>query len=917
MNKTYLIIILIVFSLFASQCSNKNVDVQPFLTIENKDFKLSSEASTINVNIKSSSRNLKIEVKDKAKSWISHSFNRGIITLDIKENQEVGIRKAEISVELQGIKDIITVEQLGQEPAILLSKDKYDLEQGGGTIDIEVISNVEYKIEIPDGVDWVKKKNNETRSEMLSNVSQYEVGSNLRQEARTAYLVVKQVGGKLEKKVQITQEKYTVYTVANTDGFKDDIKLKVTGGTASSYHSGENIDKSFDGDKKTIYHSNWNNNGANYFPIRLQYDFGGNDDMDYFVYYPRQNGYNGRFEKVEIWISTKSKPNFVKLIDYDFKGSPNPTRVNFKDRIKSVKSIRFIINSGFGDGQGFASCAEMEFYKINPDNFSPLDIFTDYTCSELKAGISIDDINKINDEFYKNIAYYIYVGKYPSEFRIQEYKAWPHPDVFARENKIGQYSLLDNPTGISVDEAEDMIIFVGDTKGYSIQIKVQNLDKPGGDGYGNASYYPLVAGLNKIKVDRKGLIYVLYHTPNYEAAPKIKIHFATGEVNGYFDLAKHSKSDWQRLLYAAKDKYFDLVGKKAHLTFPTSSFKQYAKYNGDELIKAYDDLVQNEQEFMGLMKYNRKLVNRAYFHVMYHSFMYATSYRTAYNVSTVSGILDVNVLKKSPWGPAHELGHIHQTRPGFKWHGTTEVTTNVHSLFIQTSWGNASRIQTEDMGEFRNRYEKAYYNSFIKGITHPEEKDVFCKLVCLWQLQVYFAEAKGYADFYKDFYEILRTRDDEKTPGLQQLNFVKLVSEVGNLDMVDFFRKWGMLSPVDAEIDDYGKRQFVITQDDIDKTISDIKSKNYPTTSDRIEYICDANWKVFRDKGSIIKGSATYNESQFRMTGWKNVVAYEVWRGDKLIHVSNLPSFKLKDKDGGFDKVYAISFDGKKILVDF
>lgn len=49
-------------------------------------------------------------------------------------------------------------------------------------------------------------------------------------------------------------------------------------------------------------------------------------------------------------------------------------------------------------------------------------------------------------------------GKYPAEFRIQEYKAWPHPDAQSETHKTSPYSLRDNPTGISVKDGEQLMI---------------------------------------------------------------------------------------------------------------------------------------------------------------------------------------------------------------------------------------------------------------------------------------------------------------------------------------------------------------------------------------------------------------------------------------------------------------------------
>ena len=69
-------------------------------------------------------------------------------------------------------------------------------------------------------------------------------------------------------------------------------------------------------------------------------------------------------------------------------------------------------------------------------------------------------------------------GKYEPEFRVGEFKAYPNPDIQSGTHKTNPYSLLDNPTGISVKANENLIVLVGDTHGYDISLKVQNLDAP-------------------------------------------------------------------------------------------------------------------------------------------------------------------------------------------------------------------------------------------------------------------------------------------------------------------------------------------------------------------------------------------------------------------------------------------------------
>lgn len=901
-------------------CSEKTENIPPFLEVGSKAVSFSNTSSSRDITVKCHTDDWTATVSGGAASWLRATPQNGLLHISADENSNLSVRTGEIKVTAGNLSETITVEQLGKEPAILLSPESFSLSADGGNIELEVTSNIEYEIIIPDEAVWIKTKPSARSGEMVTKGFAFEVEWNRQPSDRQTEITIRQKGGPLEKKVVIHQKARGGYEGISENDIKDDIKIAISRATASSFQPGGEIEKSFDGNYATIYHSSWNNSGEHYFPITLEYFFENEESIDYLIYHPRQQGYNGHFKMVEIWVATEEKPAYEKVKEHDFKGSANAAKVAFDKPLVKPKSVKLIIRSGHGDGQGFAACAEMEFYRKNPDNFDPLTLFTDLTCTKLKAGITAEDIAKVSNNLYRNIAFYLFNDNYPKEFRIQQYKAWPHPDDWARRNKTSTLSLLDNPTGISVAEGEELIVFVGKTGGYSLNLKIQNLDKPEGDGYNNASFYNLSPGINKLKARNKGLIYLFYHTPDYLTAPPVTIHFATGKVNGYFDAQKHTAADWRRLLDAAVDDYFDLLGEHAHLTFPTVHFKTYAAGNGHQLIDAYDELVRLEKEFMGLMKYNRPTVNRAYFHAMYHSYFYSTAYRTAYNITEEDErnvLLNVNQLKKSPWGPAHEQGHSFQTRPGFKWHGMTEVSNNVHSLWVQTQWGNPSRIEIEKMERFNNRYEKAYYNSFVKNISYPAEEDVFCKLVSLWQLQLYFANVLGETDTYKDLYEKVRTSPNQPNAGEQQLEFVKMMCDITRTDLTDFFRRWGFLSVFDAEVDDYGKKRVTITQKMIDDTVSEIKVKNHPEVTDPFEYICDANWELFKNRLPVQKGTAVKNGKNITLSGWKNVVAYEVYEGESLVFVSNHASFELDYEPTAHTKVYAIACNGAKTEASF
>ncbi|MFA6702948.1 MAG: M60 family metallopeptidase [Dysgonamonadaceae bacterium] len=904
--------------IFLSDCSEKNEE-PAFFNVEDK-INLTSYAGQTQIEISTNVPDWQATVTPTAKNWLSAQSDVKMLTISVSENQEMETRKGEIKIYAGDLTISVFVEQFGLAPAILLSEKNLTLPVDGGTKTLTITSNIEYEIVIDKEDSWITNFTEipATRADTVIKQYQFEVDWNYLDTKRQGEIIFKQKNGTYENKAIITQDAQKGYTATTDNDIKDDIKVSIKSGLASSFQKNEEIEKSFDGQMSTLYHSLWDNSAANYFPITLEYFFENQGGIDYFIYYPRTSGINGNFKETEIWVSTASSPNYIKVMDYDFKGSQSATKVTFGKTIENPKSIKFIVKSGVGDQQGFASCAEMEFYRINQENYNPLQIFTDPSCTDLKSGITLQEIKEVPNNLYRNIALYMLNGTYPREFRIQEYKAWPHPDDWSKTNKTSYpLSLLDNPTGISVADGEELVVFVGNTNGHTLSLKIQNLDMPGGDGYNNASsFYSLTTGVNKLKARNKGLAYVLYHTPDYRTALPVKIHFATGKVNGYFDSKKHKSTDWETLVNAAEDKYFDVVGEHAHLTYPTYDFTRNTRFNGGELIATYDDLVSMAMDFIGLNKYNRPSGNRAYFHVMYTpGVFYATSYRTAYFEDNMESLMKVAEVKKNCWGLAHELGHTLQTVPGFKWHGMTEVTNNVLSLYIQTEWGNRSRLETDEVSSFNNRYEKAFYDSFVLNTPYPGESDVFCKVVSLWQLQLYFAYAKEYTDFYKDYYETVRISPDLSDPGSQQLKFVETVCDITKTDLTDYFKKWGYLSAFDKDIDDYGVKRVRITQSMIDQTIANIKAKHYPPLTEKMEYICDLNQDSYKNRLAIKPGTVAVVGKLIDFINWENAVAFEVYEGDKLVYVANKPSFNVKNAITSNTKVYAIAYDGTKIEV--
>lgn len=931
-----------------SACSDESpvTEQNPYLNVEttNVNFEEASSEKEITVNCNTT---WTYTTQGDDTSWLHLSQDNQSLLISVDENEDKNVRQASIVITASSLQETIEVAQLGWGKAILLSPASASLAAVGGTISLEVTTNVDYEALIPETCEWITPST-DTRSTdshpVVTTSLTFNVLPNESDAERKDTITLQDTDATADTepvKFAVTQSGLGEYEALDPDEIADDILVEISSGEASSFQSGEGIENSFDGDKSTIYHSNWTNSGDDYFPITLTYYFNEGSDMDYFVYYPRESGTNGLFKEVDIEVMSNANTRNVNewkfVMTHDFGGSSSAARVEFPESQIGVSAVRFTIKSGAGDGQGFASCAEMEFYKKNPAGFDYTTLFTDPSCSELKPGITENDIVKCSYSFFKNIAWYMYHDKYELEFRIADYSAYPHPDLQATSNKTSPYSLLDNPTGISVSAGEVLVV-MADLQGQSVSLRVQNLDEPGGDGFGG-SEYPLADGVNKLDIEEKGLAYVMYHTPDYESAPEIRIHFANGTVNGYYDSQNPDhEGRWKELLDGATDKYFDVVGQYAHLTFPTTRFRNHTS-NLKALIDAYDQIVYHEQALMGLEKYGKMFANRMYFNVIYTSYMYATSYHTAYNDETLPELCDESLLTTSScWGPAHEVGHCNQTRPGLKWLGMTEVTNNIMSQYIQTSvFGQNSRLQTEDMGstESPNRYSKAWNGIIVAQIAHNAHDDVFCKLVPFWQLELYFGKVQGRTPmqqddkggFYPDVYEYVRTHDDLSSAGEQQLEFVYNASVAAGMNLLDFFGKWGFLTPIDQEMDDYGTGQFTVTQTQIDALKERVEALGLPQPEVALEYITDNNWETFKNKASVVKGTATRNDDQLTMKDWQNVIVYEVRENDadgQLIGASDgmlTPSTTATfTVPGGWKdnyKVYAVSFDNQRTEVIF
>ena len=655
--------------------------------------------------------------------------------------------------------------------------------------------------------------------------------------------------------------------------------IKVIGGEATSEETqGKDTDQnpltlkmSYDGNKKTYFNSAF---GQVSYPFSIRYELEKGHTLNSIVYTPRTDSGNkwGSFDQFTVEVSTADKPDdFVKIGDYARgNGVHTPFTIKLSKPVEDAKFVRFIINKAYEDR---VSCAEMEFYEASSNKFDPATIFADNMGLQLKAGVTEKQIKQIPNEYLKELGLALLSGNYESAYRLADYRPYQNPAVMATANKTSKYSLRDNPTGIYAKAGETLAIFVDDIyEGGRISMLIQDLN----GGYNNSKTYELSEGYNEITVEVGGLIYILNHVNddiplrhedayndqkrNIEAKT-VKVHFANGKVNGYFDIQKNKESDWAQIRDNAKYQEIDILGEYSHLTWRISDFK---KYNTEitKTIENLDRLVYLEEEFMGLVKYGKMFNNRMHFSIDYKAKSpNASDYRTVYNASDyyAEPFCKPENFPTRCWGPAHEVGHCNQTRPGLKWAGLTEVTNNIMSLFIQTSFGRPCKLLVDGCTlKDENDQTLGTYNNIYQGATSliVDGKRPHClpgianitretQLVPFWQLKLYMIDVLEKTDFYHKLYEYFRTHespsDKGENQGMNQLDFVRQVCDISGLNMLDFFEKWGFLYPVKTTLNDYGNKAFEITEEQIELLKEEINGKGYEMPHPNVHQITEIN----------------------------------------------------------------------------
>ena len=147
-----------------SEGLNINVNVKQAqanaIILSQKEVNISDEGGTFTVNVKSNV-NYTVEISN-GTGWLENIGSKALTSKDytfsVKKNDSYDDRTAVITFKDAsfGISESVTVHQ-AQKGTIILSKDSVQVPPEGGSIEVELKSSLDYKIEIISGSEWVKR----------------------------------------------------------------------------------------------------------------------------------------------------------------------------------------------------------------------------------------------------------------------------------------------------------------------------------------------------------------------------------------------------------------------------------------------------------------------------------------------------------------------------------------------------------------------------------------------------------------------------------------------------------------------------------------------------------------------------------------------------------------------------------------
>ena len=186
------------------------------LLVTTKTFEVGKEGGNMEIEVKANI-SYQMEIADGAKEWISESSSRALTTkthvFSIASSEEYEKREGEIYIKSGDKQETVKVYQAG-EAILVLSNDNYVVSDAGETISIDVQSNFEYDIQMPD-VDWIQEES--ASRGLSSHTVNFVISPNESYDNRSTEIIFYDKNSSLSNTVYITQAQKDAIILSSKD----------------------------------------------------------------------------------------------------------------------------------------------------------------------------------------------------------------------------------------------------------------------------------------------------------------------------------------------------------------------------------------------------------------------------------------------------------------------------------------------------------------------------------------------------------------------------------------------------------------------------------------------------------------------------------------------------------------------------
>ncbi len=762
MKKLYILLFANIFLFAILACDDEVTD------LHEKNYTLELSKDTVVFNTEGGLKSVQIftnqeswEAVYEENPWFTSTEFRNadgyeMITMEADSSTSLSQRESVVNITAGPYQTKLYVIQIGNEPTIYLNLDSLTLDKDTAVVNLPYISNIDFEIENP--ASWIQAEktvnsNNETVLRLL-------VGRNETGAGRETKLLLKQNNGEFSTSLFVAQSAdYGKYEALDIDKVKSNKQIKVISGTASS-SLGENfgIEKAFDGNLDSYFQSDWQESEKIEFTFKLETS---NDKLNYIIYYPSEESKTQSVKTVFIDIKKTGENDFNQIaVKYFDQTAPNMIALN--TALENVDEVKFRVLETYADRGSVpsASCAEVEFYTTTALYES---IFTDNTCSALKAEVGINEILNIEDVFYQNLARHLYHGTYETA-RIMDLSAIQKD---RRVAKINHASLYEYASGIYFEANEEALVFCGEHTGTSPSIIVLNSTEE--------REYPLIEGVNKITPDIGGNVYV-------KNPSDVKIHIASGT---YHELYYEENLPVALEKEGKEFEVLDIINDKLHLIVP---FGYAQEISGllNTFTENLSKFVEAAHKFYGVNEASYQVQSRLGIYLdtedrEIESLIHfnKTEFEAICNFDFDAETFEYNTVV---FDVLEKLGVAYEPYLNQSW-SMANVSSKLFALsYLYENFG-FSLIENEEL------YQSAFQEIIINGKNHEDANNPWTQAVPLWQLYHYLKNVQGVDDYYT---QLCNEVKQQASTGNYTTYFMQFTNQLSDIDFSEFFDKWNI-----------------------------------------------------------------------------------------------------------------------------